>query len=96
VGRYSVRFSAHDKNLGSQNYSENYNEFVVFDPWLKISGLVSTISLLRGPLLGAFLSTRQNLGSQNYSENYSEFDNVIYAPWSWEPGRYVDSEGRFP
>jgi hypothetical protein len=27
VGRYSERFSAHDKNLGSQNYSENYNEF---------------------------------------------------------------------
>ena len=27
VGRYSKRFSAHDKNLGSQNYSESYIEF---------------------------------------------------------------------
>ena len=27
MDRYSERFSAHDKNLGSRNYSENYIQF---------------------------------------------------------------------
>ena len=66
-------------NFETRDFLSCVEKRFVFDPWLKIAGLVPPISLPRGPLLEAFLSTRQNLGSQNYSENYIEFDNAVYA-----------------